>query len=338
MKKSIIVIAGLLCIIGVAVFVFSSGDSDKKPKTVVLKLQVMTEERPDMDPDEILEETAHIINNRLENSGLEDFKIDFCDNSIINIHIPKEEYESQEDMPGRIRQLIHGTATLEFWPTFFNTDIYPQMIQLADETNNLTSVFSFQTDLSACLGHAHYKDTAFINNILRSDKAELLLDKNLRPLWSAKPMYGTDDIFELIAINDNGLGAPVDGNAIKIARAEPSEYGNAMVSIEMSDKGARAWARLTEENIGKQLAIVIDGLVYSYPYVNQRIDGGKSTISGNFTVKEAKDLATVLHCGALPVSVKILEISDCAAERPRNEMQRRNHDRNSVKDLSGSLP
>ena len=209
--------------------------------------------------------------------------------------------------PERVRKLLQGTASLEFWTTLSNTEIYPQMIQLADETNNLTSVFRFQTDGSACVGYAHYKDTTTIGNILRSEKAKHVLAKNFRPMWSAKPMSGTNDMFELVAICDNGHGAPLDGDAVENARAQFSLEGDAEVSMEMNGPGGRAWARLTGENVGKQIAIVLDGLVYSYPRVNQRIDGGMSSITGNFSVEEAQDLANVLECGKLPAPATIIQ-------------------------------
>ena len=208
--------------------------------------------------------------------------------------------------PERVRNLLQGTASLEFWTTIPNTEFYSQILQIADSTN-LRSLLSIETNGTACVGYAHYADTTEISKILRSAEAKQVLSKNFRPMWSAKPVSGSNEIYELVAINDEGHGAPLDGDAVENAQAQFSNQGEAEVSMEMNIAGARAWAKLTGENIGKQIAIVLDGVVYSYPRVNQKIDGGMSSITGNFTVEEAQDLANVLECGKLPAPATIIQ-------------------------------
>ena len=130
-------------------------------------------------------------------------------------------------------------------------------------------------------------------------------------MWSAKPLAGNDQFFELVAIRANETGkAPLDGESVEHARAQIAQNGSdAEVSMGMTREGAKVWARLTGDNVKRQIAIVLDGLVYSYPNVNEKIEGGNSSITGNFTPEEAQDLANVLECGKLPAPAKIIQES-----------------------------
>lgn len=164
------------------------------------------------------------------------------------------------------------------------------------------------------VGYAHYKDTAKVNEYLAIDKVKALFPRDLKFYWTVKAMEmgekKNQDYFQLIAIKASGRDnkAPLDGSVVTNARAEFGQTGsNAEVSMAMNGEGARTWARLTKENIGKSVAIVLDGYVYSYPTVNSEIKGGRSSISGNFTINEAKDLANVLKSGKMPAPARIIE-------------------------------
>ena len=221
--------------------------------------------------------------------------------------------------PERVRKLLQGTASLEFWPTFYSNEVYAQLLEAeqviaaADTTASSTplrDLISLENTKYARLGIAHYADTAKINDYLSRPEVKKVLHKGLIPMWSAKPLAENENYFELVAIKDEGNGAPLDGDAVENARAQFSRDGaDAEVSMTMTREGARTWARLTDDNVKRQIAIVLDGLVYSYPNVNEKIEGGQSSITGNFTPEEAQDLANVLECGKLPAPAKIIQES-----------------------------
>ena len=148
------------------------------------------------------------------------------------------------------------------------------------------------------VGYANVRDTAYINSILNTPEAKQIVPSNCRLLWSAKPADGIDakNIFELHALKvttSNGR-APLEGDVIVDAKDEFDNSGHPCVSMQMNSEGARLWAQLTKANIGKAVAIVLDGVVYSAPRVNSEIDGGNSQISGNFTIEDTKDLANTI--------------------------------------------
>ncbi|RLD66067.1 MAG: protein translocase subunit SecDF [Bacteroidetes bacterium] len=164
----------------------------------------------------------------------------------------------------------------------------------------------------AAVGTSHIKDTAKVNEYLNLKQVKEILPRNLKLLWEVKPVdYKTKgEYFQLIAIkvtNRDGLPA-LGGEVVTNARDEFGQnQATAEVSMSMNAEGAQKWARITKENIGKQIAIVLDNYVYSYPVVNSEIKGGSSSISGNFTVTEAKDLANILKSGKLPAPARIIE-------------------------------
>ena len=222
--------------------------------------------------------------------------------------------------PERVRKLLQGTASLEFWPTFTSAEVYNQILEaekiIAAGLNDTTVVAPIREVLAlentgyARIGIAHYADTSKINSYFAMPEVKAVLNKGLIPMWSAKPIAGSENHFELVAIKDEGNGAPLDGDAVAEARAQfAQDGGDAEVSMSMNREGAKVWARLTGDNINRQIAIVLDGLVYSYPNVNDKIEGGNSSITGNFTPEEAQDLANVLECGKLPAPAKIIQES-----------------------------
>ena len=259
--------------------------------------------------------------------------------------------------PERVKNLLQGTASLEFWTTFTSEEVMADLSALdaalaqtvedevedtvatADSTSILESELSgaasdakaleaykkqhplfallqpSQARGSACIGYAQGADTAAINRMLSSNVAKGILSPYLRPKWTVKPSQyiAGGNIFELVAIKAelNDGKAPLDGSAVTDARVSYDgtgmNKGNPSVSMSMNAEGANTWARLTRDNIGKQIAIVLDGLVYSYPNVQNEISGGHSSITGNFDVEEATDLANVLNSGKLPAPAKIVQ-------------------------------
>ena len=165
--------------------------------------------------------------------------------------------------------------------------------------------------LSVC-GYASVRDTAAINHIIHSQLAKQILPSDMKLLWSAKPADGIQakNIFELHALKvttTNGR-APLEGNVVTNAKDEFNNItGQPEVSMTMNSEGARRWAELTKANVGKAIAIVLDGVVYSAPRVNGEIGGGQSSISGNFTIEDTKDLANTLKSGRMPAPAHIVQ-------------------------------
>lgn len=265
--------------------------------------------------------------------------------------------------PERVRKLLQGTASLEFWPTFDNADIAPYLQEadaalaatvepdsalvaeadVKEAVSDSSSVLSDEVNASAsdakalaeyrkahplfavlqpsgfrsgaCIGFANGSDTAKVNRLLNQPEVKGIFPPEFRPVWSVKPSTYVKggNIFELVAIKvaTRDGKAPLDGGAVTDARVSYNgqgvNKGNPSVSMTMNAEGASIWARLTKDNVGHQIAIVLDDLVYSYPNVNSAITGGSSEITGNFDVEEATDLANVLNSGKLPAPAKIIQ-------------------------------
>jgi SecD/SecF fusion protein len=155
-------------------------------------------------------------------------------------------------------------------------------------------------------------DTATVNKYFAMPQIKAMLPRDLKLMWAVKAFDEAETTYELYAIKANTRDgkAPLDGSVITDAREDFMEQGSsAAVSMAMNGTGARIWARLTADNIGKCIAIVLDGYVYSAPRVNDEITGGRSEITGNFTIQEAMDLANVLKSGKLPAPARIIQDS-----------------------------
>ena len=267
--------------------------------------------------------------------------------------------------PQRVRKLLQGTASLEFWETYDFSEIVQNVIQAdqkvaeieaaksaltkAEEpaetpatdaevkakeeadsdllsqldadstqvdslatTERAKSLFSVlspsRRQQGPLVGYALAKDTSKVNAYLQMDQVRALFPKNVKFMWGVKPLpqqkledgsMSKDEIYELIAIKVSSHDGrpPLEGDVVTNARAETSQRGDYEISMSMNAEGANVWARLTKANIGKSVAITLDGYVYSYPTVNVEITGGRSSITGNFTPEEAKDLANILKSG-----------------------------------------
>ena len=161
------------------------------------------------------------------------------------------------------------------------------------------------------VGYANYKDTADINKYLAMPEVKAELPKDLRLKWGVSPSEfdKKGQTFELYAIKSterNGK-APLEGDVVTDAKDEFDQYSKPAVSMTMNSDGARRWAQLTKQNIGRSIAIVLDNYVYSAPNVNSEITGGRSQITGHFTPEQAKDLANVLKSGKMPAPAHIVQ-------------------------------
>ena len=160
------------------------------------------------------------------------------------------------------------------------------------------------------VGYVHYSDTAEVMAMINSNIAKQVLPRDLRLCWTVKATDETSNIYQLIALKARRDGrASLEGDVIEDARADFSQTGGAYanVSMSMNAEGAQKWQRITKDNIGKSIAIVLDGFVYSFPTVQNEIAGGNSQITGNFTVEEAKDLANTLKSGKMPAPARIIQ-------------------------------
>ena len=258
--------------------------------------------------------------------------------------------------PERVRKLLQGTASLEFWTTYTESEIAPYLreanallaqLEADDEpaaeleqstegdivAEELKAQDSEDADLeayrkanplfavlspsgfrdNACIGFAAAADTALINKYLSRPEVAAVFPAEFRPMWGVKPSeyVSGDNVYELVAIKASSRDgkAPLDGGSVTDARVEYNERqgGEPSVSMTMNADGASTWARLTKENVGRQIAIVLDGTVYSYPNVLNEITGGVSSITGNFTIEEATDLTNVLKSGKLPAPATIVQ-------------------------------
>jgi len=280
----------------------------------------------------------------------------------------------------RVRELLQGTANLEFWETYKNTEVFNSLVQANDiiynieqaqkelnkseeiaETETPVEVKIEETEVeqelslldqiesdstaqdSASLaqdqgldryplfnvlrpnvnqqfqpldgseiGMAHYSDTSDVNAYLKMAQVKAVFPRDISFKWAVKHYKHdlSESLYQLHAIKVTGRDgkAPLDGDVVVDARSEfDQNSGAAEVSMSMNADGAKIWARLTKNNVGNFIAVVLDGYVYSAPRVNGEIPGGSSRISGDFTVNEAKDLANILKSGKLPAPARIIQ-------------------------------
>lgn len=159
----------------------------------------------------------------------------------------------------------------------------------------------------ATVGFAAIKDTGRVNLML--EKVKKIFPRDMRLMWTVKPEKDRPELLELMAlrVTSRDQEAPLGGDAVVDARQDYDQNGRVEITMLMNSEGAKTWKRLTGENIGKQIAIVLDGYVYSAPRVNGEIPNGRSSISGNFSVEEALDLANILKAGKLPAPARIVQ-------------------------------
>ena len=252
--------------------------------------------------------------------------------------------------PERVRKLLQGTASLEFWTTYNGAELLPSLLradaavkalqadqtvaaeatQAADltaevaaagetaeassrfsrEQNPLLALLSPDYAGGAVLGAAVAADVATINKYLALPEVRDCFPADIDFKWGIKgePMFDNRLCLYAIKVERADGKAPLDGGVISDARATYAQTGaDAEVSMAMNSNGITEWAQLTADNIGKCIAIVLDGYVYSAPVVRNKIEGGNSSITGNFTIQEAQDLANVLKSGKVPAPARIIQ-------------------------------
>jgi SecD/SecF fusion protein len=195
--------------------------------------------------------------------------------------------------------------------TAAETQASAEAIKKARAENPLFALFaqSGQAE-SSIVAIVHKNDTAAVNAIINSKTAKDILPTDLRLLWGVKSMDKAGKFFELYAIRTSGGQngkAPLEGDVISDAKDDFDNFGRPVVSMKMNTEGARKWGDLTGANVNRSIAIVLDGYVYSAPNVNEKISGGSSQISGNFTTTDTKDLANVLSSGKMPAPATIVQ-------------------------------
>ena len=277
-----------------------------------------------------------------------------------------------QNNPKRVRELLQGTANLEFWETYENSEIIAYLskannllkeIQANTEKANVTTTASTQKsavsdttkkdqsllDLinkdttkvveastragftqqnplfgillprvtaqgqplpSSMIGIASSKDTAKVNAYLRMNQIKALFPRDLKLMWSQNPypQDPTKTMYELhaIKVTTRDGRAPLGGDVITSARTSTGVTGDVKVDMTMNSEGSKTWARMTRENIGRCLVVVLDGYVRSYPRVQNEITGGSTEITGSFTIEEADDLANILKSGKMPAPTHII--------------------------------
>ena len=186
-----------------------------------------------------------------------------------------------------------------------------QMAALKKMHPLLSMLQTIPGDALSLVGYANVRDTAEINKLIYGQLAKQILPSDLKLLWGAKPEDGLNkkNVYGLYAlkITTSDGRAPLEGDVVTDAKDQFDQHGRPEVSMTMNSEGAREWAALTKANVGKAIAIVLDGVVYSAPRVNGEISGGQSSISGNFTIEDTKDLANTLKSGRMPAPAKIVQ-------------------------------
>ena len=179
----------------------------------------------------------------------------------------------------------------------------------AKKENPLLSILQVAQNQYCVAGYAHSRDMKQIDEYLAREEVKALLPRDLKLMWGVKAIDEDGKVFELYAIKStqrNGH-APLEGDVIVSATDDYDNNGRPSVSMTMNSDGARRWAQLTKQNIGKPIAIALDGYIYSAPNVQNEITGGQSQITGQFTQEDTKDLANVLKSGKMPAPAKIVQ-------------------------------
>lgn len=348
--------------------IFGTHEMKEKIKVGASNKEVLDVIRKEADG--AIDNTFNILRTRIDRFGVAQpniRKADISGRIVIELPGIKE--------PQRVRELLQGTAALEFYETFDNAkgqdageDAFFNYLVAADqklkevldaqaskvaneettaqvtdttkvqdkesaildaikgESDSLKTVTSmaeyekehpllailspnvtqqFQPVGGSTIGYANIKDTAKINAYLRLPQVKAAFPRNARLLWEMKAVNGMVPLHAIKITTRNGK-APLEGDAVIDARQDYDQQGRPVVSMQMNGEGTKTWARLTKDNIGRCIAIVLDGMVASSPNVNDEIKGGSSQISGRFDVKEAGDLANILKSGKLPAPARII--------------------------------
>lgn len=297
--------------------------------------------------DEAVDRAMEIIRSRVDRYGVTEPSILQQGNNRIVVELPG--VDDQE----RVRDLLRGTARLEFRllpepeeinavkqqiADYFSNQMEQQQgdtltdaasdslatdtLGLASEnTTNLLEVFDLRGSNQYSFGYTAGRDTSTVNRILEQEEVQSFIPRNMELMWGATPFAedaGTE-LYEMIPVRNQ---VELTGDVISEARVAFEPTTNAAeVSMTMNSEGARRWSRITGANIGRPVAIVLDGYVYSYPTVQNKINNGRSSISGLGGVEEAEDLVNILLSGALPAPLDIIEERTVGASLGEDSIQ-----------------
>jgi len=277
--------------------------------------------------DEAVTRAMEIIRSRVDRFGVTEPSILQQGNNRIVVELPGVDDEE------RVRDLLRGTARLEFRmvaePDEINAakqqvvnyfqDNQEELEELGED--NLLEVFNPNGRNQYVFGYAAGPDTSVVNTLLQKEEVQRLIPRNTTLMWGAQP-FATDsglELFELIAVRSQ---IELTGDVIDEARVAFDPTTNAAeVSMTMDSEGARRWARITGANIGRPVAIALDGYVVSYPTVQNAINNGRSSITGIGDVQEAEDLVNILLSGALPAPLDIVEERTVGASLGEDSIQ-----------------
>ncbi len=323
--------------------------------------------------DAAIDNSYNVVRNRIDKFGVVQPNIQKLEGGSGRIMVEMPGVTDQE----RVRNLLQGSANLEFWETYTAQEMAPYIVQvrqnlataasleagadttkaaakeevaakaeaeekaaadneagemekalaqgsgdeLKEQVTEVDKEAAKKTDPlgpalfahianggGSAVGMAAESDTAHVNAMLRSETALEILPSDVRFLWEAKPseMYqGKVFTLHAIKVTEASGRAPLEGDVVVSAKDEFDQFNKPCVSMQMNSEGARRWAQLTKQNVGRPIAIVLDNTVYSAPNVNNEITGGNSSISGNFTVEDTKDLANTLISGKMPAPTHI---------------------------------
>jgi len=245
--------------------------------------------------------------------------------------------------PERVKKLLQGSANLEFWKTYNLQEIQGYIEQMNQRSSDALAASGVSSSTSAAtdslssdsvkvetlgnlgftkplrsyfstfvggsiVGFVNKNDTAAVNDILYRYRE--LYPNDLRFAWGFKAEDQKETQFALYSLRGDGVkkGPALDGDVVISAKADQSQHGSAWeVDMQMNSTGSQRWATITGAEQGRSIAIVLDGSVYSAPNVQNKIEGGRSQITGRFTVDDAKDLENVLKSGKMKAGVHIVQ-------------------------------
>ena len=231
--------------------------------------------------------------------------------------------------PERVTELLKSSANLEFYEVYNYNEIQNELGRLAQllandtvQSQNLYALLGgAQRSGSPVVGMVTPANRMLVDSLMNTETAKKTLPADLTLMWSVKPAEFprtdakgnvikkadgsdmTDAYWELVALKGDAV---LEGDAITSASSEYDNMQGNMVNMKMNDRGAKDWATITRNNLGRSIAIVLDGHVYSFPNVNSEITGGSSQITGNFTPEEANDLSNVLKSGKMSAKVNVV--------------------------------
>lgn len=299
--------------------------------------------------DEAVDRAMEIIRSRVDRYGVTEPSILQQGNNRIVVELPGVDDEE------RVRDLLRGTARLEFRllpePEEINavkqqiadyfsnqmegeqadslSDVSSDSLasdtlgqtQAGEEVTNLLEVFDLRGSNQYSFGYTAGRDTSTVNRLLQNEEVQSFIPRNMELMWGATPFAENNgtELYEMIPVRNQ---VELTGDVISEAQVAFEPTTNAAeVSMSMNSEGARRWSRITGANIGRPVAIVLDGYVYSYPTVQNKINNGRSSISGLGGVTEAEDLVNILLSGALPAPLDIIEERTVGASLGEDSIQ-----------------